>query len=317
MSRVWTEQLVAAGYAAGWWAVRHTPPAVTAAAFRRGGDYAASRDGAGVRQLRSNLTRVLAAGGAEPAEADVRDAVAAAMRSYARYWFEVFRLPAMDPVALYTEIDPQVLGMEHLRAALARGRGVVIALTHSANWDVAGAWLVQALGALGEPATFVTVAERLRPDSLYRRFVGYREALGFEILPADGGARMVATLAARLRCNRVVCLLGDRELGTGGVEVDFFGAPARVPAGPATLARHTGATLLPFAGWFTDGGWGLRFRPPVPVVPGPPRLSVGSTTQALIRAFEANIAEHPTDWHMLQPIWSADRELSVPPLARR
>lgn len=306
MSASWSERLAAAGYAMGWWAVRRTPPRLTAPAFRRGGEYAVRHDGAGVRQLRTNLTRVLRAGDARPTEAEVQAAVTEAMRSYARYWHEVFSLPAMDPAALFAEVDRSVIGVEHLRAALGQGRGAVAALTHSGNWDVAGAWLTQALAALGEPATLVTVAERLRPDSLYQRFVGYREALGFEILPADGGPRMVATLAARLRANRVVCLLGDRELGAGGVEVDFFGAPARVPAGPATLARHTGAALLPFGGWFTDGGWGLRFRPPVSVEPGPVRPAVRSTTQKLIRAFEADISEHPTDWHMLQPIWVAD-----------
>jgi KDO2-lipid IV(A) lauroyltransferase len=299
------------GYALGWRAVRAAPPGLAAALFRAGADLAARREGPGVRQLRANLARVLRhsrLGEAEPSEAELAALTAEGMRSYARYWCEAFRLPAMDPVALHAQVDPVVVGVEHLERALAAGRGVVAALTHSGNWDVAGVWLVQALRRRGEPAMFTTVAERLRPESLYRRFVAYRESLGFEVLPADAGARTVATLAARLRANRVVCLVADRELGGGGIEVDFFGEPARLPGGPAQLARRTGAALLSFAGWFTPDGWGLRFHPPIEPLPtGPAGPAVRAATQALADVFASDIAAHPADWHMLQPIWSADR----------
>ncbi|MDQ2707430.1 MAG: phosphatidylinositol mannoside acyltransferase, partial [Actinomycetota bacterium] len=191
------------GYALGWRLVRALPAPMAAGAFRAGADLAVRRDGPGVRQLRANLIRVL--GNPGPAELDA--VVGAALRSYARYWREAFRLPAMDPDALYQRLDPLVSGVEHLDRALAAERGVVCALTHSGNWDIAGVWLVRALRRRGRPATFTTVAERLRPASLYDRFVAYRRSLGFEVLPADAGARTVATLAARLRIGGVVCLV--------------------------------------------------------------------------------------------------------------
>lgn len=299
------QRLTDLGYAVGWRAVRSAPAPLAQGLFRLGGELAARRGGSGVDQLRANLARVLAVRGTPPSRAELDRVVHAGMLSYARYWCETFRLPSVDPVRLHARVDPAVRGVAYLDSALNRGRGVLAALTHSGNWDVAGAWLVRALAERGEPATFVTVAERLRPDSLYRRFVGYRESLGFEVLPADGGARTVATLTARLRANRVVCLVADRELGNGGVEVDLFGSPARLPGGPAQLARHTGAALLPFGGWFTEGGWGLRFHPPVPVPDGVDGVAVA--TQRLADVFAGDIAEHPADWHMLQPIWSADR----------
>lgn len=291
------------GYALGWRLVRALPEPVAAGAFRAGADLAARRDSPGRRQLRANLARVL--GDPAPAELDV--VVAAALRSYARYWCEAFRLPAMDPAAVHERLDAVVLGTDHLDRALSAGRGVICALTHSGNWDVAGVWLVQALRRRGRPATFATVAERLRPASLYDRFVAYRRSLGFEVLPADAGARTTATLAARLRAGGVICLVADRDLSGAGVEVDFFGAPARIPAGPAQLARHTGAALLPFGGWFTPDGWGLRFQPPLEIPAGPAAPAVAATTQALADAFARDIAEHPADWHMLQPVWTADR----------
>jgi KDO2-lipid IV(A) lauroyltransferase len=302
-----TGRLADLGYAFGWRASMLAPEAWVGAALRAGAELGARRDGPGPRQLRANLARVLAARGAPVSDAELREVMRGALRSYARYWSEVFRLPRMDPSALYAAVHATVDGVAHLEAALDLGRGAVLALTHSGNWDVSGVYLVEWLRRRGEPATLVTVAERLRPESLYRRFVAYRESLGFEILPAEAGARTVATLAARLRANRVVCLLVDRQLGPGGVEVDFFGEPARMPGGPAQLARHTGASVLPVAGWFTPGGWGIRVHPPMPPPAGSSGSAIGAATQALADVFASDIAAHPLDWHMLQPIWTADR----------
>ncbi len=281
------------GYAAGWRLVRGAPAAPTAALFRAGADLATRRGGAGARQLRANLRRVCPSVPEQVLDELVRDG----MRSYARYWWEAFRLPSMDHVALRRDLDPAVSGQARLDAALDAGRGAVVALPHSGNWDLAGVWLVGRCGG------FTTVAERLRPESLYRRFVAYRESLGFEILPMTGAAAPFPVLAARLRANRVVCLLADRDLHRSGVPVRFFGEPTRMPAGPARLAAATGAALLPVGCWFTPDGWGFRIHPPVPV-PGPP--AVPASTQTLADAFAADIAAHPADWHMLARLWPAD-----------
>ena len=89
--------------------------------------------------------------------------------------------------------------------------------------------------------TFTTVAERLKPESLYQRFIDYRESLGFEMLPLTGGERPpFEVLAERLRDNGIVCLMADRDLTRSGVQVDFFGEPTRMPAGSAKLAHRDG-----------------------------------------------------------------------------
>ena len=120
-----------------------------------------------------------------------------------------------------------------------------MALPHSGNWDMAGVWLAQNYG------TFSTVAERLKPESLYDRFIEYRESLGFEVLPLSGGERPpLEVLAERLRDNRFVCLMADRDLTRSGVQVDFFGEatgypPARrsSPSPPVRrCTRHTSTT---------------------------------------------------------------------------
>jgi KDO2-lipid IV(A) lauroyltransferase len=181
---------------------------------------------------------------------------------------------------------------------------VVLALPHCGNWDAAGVWLLDH----GVPA-FSTVAERLRPESLYDRFVAYREGLGMEVLPLTGGPRPPSdVLKERLEAGRVVCLLGDRDLTSRGIDVAFFGATARMPAGPALLAASTGAALLPVGLWFTPGGWGIRVHPEVPIAgAGRLRDKVAAATQDVADCFAADIALRPYDWHMLQRLWLSDR----------
>ncbi|MFD3703197.1 phosphatidylinositol mannoside acyltransferase [Nocardia sp. NPDC058658] len=285
------DQLSDWGYAAGWRLVRSAPEGLARKVFNFGADRAV-KDG-GPEQLRRNLSRVLGV----PADQVPDELMRASMRSYARYWREAFRLPSMDHAA----IDYHVDGLEYLDASLEQGRGVIFVLPHSGNWDMAGVWLVQHYD------TFTTVAERLKPESLFERFVAYRESLGFEVFPLTGGEQPpFVPLTQRLRENRVVCLMGERDLTGKGVPVDFFGERTWMPAGAAKLAIETGAALMPVHAWFTteaDGteGWGLKVDAPLDVSGG-----VAAATQLLADAFAANIAQHPADWHMLQPLWEGD-----------
>jgi KDO2-lipid IV(A) lauroyltransferase len=276
-------------------AVRALPEFAARNAFDAGARYAARHGGPD--QLCKNLARVVGVRPADVPEALMR----ASLASYGRYWREAFRLPTMNHRKLARRLNDSFHGMDNLDAALAAGRGAVVALPHSGNWDMAGMWAVQNYG------TFTTVAERLKPESLYRRFIDFRESLGFEVLPLSGGERPpFEVLCERLRNNGLVCLMAERDLTSSGVEVDFFGEPTRMPAGPAKLAIATGAALLPTHCWFEGDGWGFRVHPELDCTSGPETNRVGAITQALADQFALNIAAHPEDWHMLQPQWLAD-----------
>lgn len=283
------------GYAAGWSLLKALPEPAARSLFRTAADLAVRRDGPGVRQLRANLRRVVAP------SAVLDEVVRRGVRSYARYWLETFRLPVMDPADVIARTE--VSGWDYVDSVRASGRGIVAALTHSGNWDAGG---VVYRDHLGEG--FTTVAERLRPEALYDRFVAYRERLGMEVLPLTGGDRPVASvLTERLRAGRCVCLLAERDLSAQGIPVQFFGETVTVPPGPALLAATTGAALVPMNGSFTETGWRLEFQPEIPVPPGRLRDRVTSATQQLMTVFERGIAAHPEDWHMLQPLWVSDR----------
>ncbi|MBA9044775.1 MULTISPECIES: phosphatidylinositol mannoside acyltransferase [Streptomyces] len=291
-----SDRLSDALYGAGWSTVKKLPEPAAARLGRAVADLAWKKRGKGVLRLEANYARVVP--GASPAR--LAELSRKGMRSYLRYWMESFRLPAWSPERIRTGFDPK--DIHHLTEGLDAGKGVILALPHLANWDLAGAWVTTELRT-----PFTTVAERLKPETLYDRFVAYREGLGMEVLPHSGGSAF-GTLARRLRDGGLVCLVADRDLSASGVEVDFFGEKARMPAGPALLAQHTGALLLPVTLWYDDSPvMRGQVHPSIEVPGSGTRAEKASVmTQALADAFATGIAEHPEDWHMLQRLWLAD-----------
>ncbi|WP_175596249.1 phosphatidylinositol mannoside acyltransferase [Thermomonospora catenispora] len=293
------ERAADAAYALGWKVVRRMPERAARTLFASLADRAWRQRGRGVRQLEKNLCRVL---GKEAVDEEVRLLSRRAMRSYMRYWMEVFRLPEISRERILN--DMIVSGHERVFATLDAGRGVVLALPHMGNYEQAGAWVTL------HGYSFTTVAERLRPESLFDRFLAFRESLGFEVLPLGGGstgAMAFGTLARRLRAGRLVALVADRDLTAGGLEVEFFGRPARLPAGPAALAVQTGAALFPVTLWYEGDKWAARVHEEIPVPDtGDRKEKVRAMTQRLALAFQEGIAEHPEDWHMLQKVWVED-----------
>ena len=271
-------------YAAGWRLVRLLPERVARALFRLGADLAVRRNGPGVRQLRANLARLGAAH-------RTRDG----MRSYARYWCETFRLRAADGPRMVA--GTTVTNPAPFHEALDTGRGLIIALSHSGNWDAAGVWLIETLRRRGLDPVFTTVGQRLRPESVFRRFVAHRAALGFDMVE-EGAYR---ALLRRLRDGGVVCVLADRDVLGASLDVVLLGEPARLPSGPARLAALTTASLLPTRLGFSPDGWTIAFAAPVAVP------DVEKATQALGDALMELVADDPTGWHVLQPLWTADR----------
>jgi len=295
-------RLTSASYALAWWLVCRVPESWGRWVFAKAGEIAWRRQGPGVQVLEANLRRVI---GPEPSGKELRALSRAAMDSYARYWFEVFRLPVMGAERIVRDMRC-VDGQERLLATLASGRGAVLPLPHMGNWDHAGAWII----AVGAPG-FTTVAERLKPESLARRFFAFRESLGFEVLPATGGVQRFGILAQRLRAGGLVCLPADRDITGSGIEVDFFGAKARMMGGAAALAVQTGAALMPVTLWYDGPLWYAHIHEEVPVPEnGTRREKVAAMTQEVARVFEAGIAAHPQDWHMLQRVFTADLDLA-------
>ena len=272
-------------YSLAWRIIRLLPEK---SAYRLGdaiARYAVRRDGRRVRRLRSNMSIVSGISSG----VELEQLLDRAMRSNLRYWIDTFRFPSWTPARIRSTVE--VFNRSTFDTLIARGEGLVIALPHSGNWDHAGAFF----SADGHPV--VTVAEHLKPERLFRKFLAYREAMGMEVLDLDG--RVTKALQDRLREGRLVALVSDRDLSASGVEVSFFGRRAKFPAGPAKLALETGAPLITAHITYTENGIAVHFSDRIETQ----GKSVEDIVQSIAENFEHEIGKRPEDWHMLQRVF--------------
>lgn len=290
------EDVSGLAYGLGWSAVRRMPERLAYTSAERIADNLWARHGKQVRRLESNLAHVFP----DAPQGELRVLSRAGMRNYLRYWCDTFRMPDWDHEKIIGGVRP--IDDHYLSGALAEGKGVVLALPHIGNWDHAGAWACLVHGRV------TTVAERLKPESLYERFLAYRASLGMEVLPHDGaGVSVFDVLRTRLEAGGFVALVADRDLSSSGLEVDFFGSPIRVPIGPARLAIQTGAPLLTASVYYEGAQTVVRIHPRVPIPSeGSLRERLTEVCQTVVGRFEDTVSAHPTDWHMLSRLWLAD-----------
>ena len=290
------DEIADVAYAVGWGTVRRMPGPMARATFRGIADQAWLRHGPSVQQLEKNLRRVVP----DASKRELRELSRESMRSYLRYWCEVFRLPDLSHQEIVGTV--QCEGEKRIVQGLERGKGVVIPLPHMANWDHAGAWVTLA------HAPLTTVAERLKPESLYERFLDYRRDLGMEVLPLTGGPPPFRTLLERAKQGRLIALVGDRDLGENGIPVTFFGEQTSMPPGPAAIAVATGAVLLPATLSYDGPVLRVHIHEAVEIpAEGSRPEKVAVMTQACADVFAGGIAKNPQDWHMLQRLWVGDR----------
>jgi len=282
--------LSAYAYFAGWRIVRWLPERTAYRLAYAVADFLTKRNGKNVSRLRSNLQRT------QPnmTELDSDQLVFNAMRSYMRYWCDTFRFPDWSTQRVRETVTVK---NEHLLLdAIAAKTGVIVCLPHAGNWDHAGAYFC------AKGIHLVTVAEHLKPEKLFLKFLSYRQAMGMEVLPLDG--RVLGTLAQRLRQGALVALVADRDLSRSGIDVTFFGGPARMPAGPALLAMKTSAPLITAFVSYTDSGIHIDFNEVAIPNSGSDEDRVLEIVQRMAKRFEDGISVHPQDWHMLQRIWT-------------
>jgi KDO2-lipid IV(A) lauroyltransferase len=283
------DTISAYAYFAGWRIVRWLPERTAYRLAYACADFLTKRNGKSVSRLRSNLSRTQPE--LTPLNLDLL--LFESMRSYMRYWCDTFRFPDWSPDRVRETVT---VTNEHLLLdAVDAKTGVIVTLPHAGNWDHAGAYFC------AKGINLVTVAEHLKPEKLFLKFLSYRQAMGMEVLPLDG--RVLGTLAQRLRSGALVALVADRDLSRSGIDVNFFGAPSRMPAGPAVLALKTGAPLITAFVSYTDNGIHIDFDEVSLPVSGSDEEKISIIVQKMANQFERGISAHPQDWHMLQRIW--------------
>jgi lauroyl/myristoyl acyltransferase len=276
-------------YLAGWKIVGLLSEKSAYSIFSKISRYLYKKNGKSVRRLRTNysvVNPILAPG-------ELENLVVAGLESYMRYWCDTFRIHRWSAKRIQSTVTTS---QDHLlRDPMDQGRGVIVALPHSGNWDHAGAYFCQ------EGYPLVTVAEVLKPEKLFIKFLRYREKMGFEVLGLD--ARAFVTLIKRAREKRLIALVADRDLSSSGIPVTFFGRTAKMPAGPAVLSIKEGLPLVVAHVSYTKVGIHIDFHSIEVPANGSDEERIAATVQNIASTFEVGIRKQPEDWHMLQRIW--------------
>lgn len=281
-------------YLLGWKIVGLLPEKNAYRLFQRLAVAMYRRNGKSVQRLRINLSIV------QPSlsNVDLELMVLSGLQSYLRYWCDTFRIHRWSAERIERTVS--LSNDDLLRNPMEAGRGVIIALPHSGNWDHAGAYFCQ------QGIPLVTVAEILKPEKLFKKFLAYREQMGFEVLGLD--SRAFVTLIRRAREKRLIALVADRDLSDSGISVNFFGHVAKMPAGPAVLAIKEGLPLVAAHVTYTDEGIHINFTEIEIATAESEETQLQLTVQRIADTFAIGISQAPQDWHMLQRIW-IDREL--------
>jgi KDO2-lipid IV(A) lauroyltransferase len=221
--------------------------------------------------------------------------VQAGLQSAMRYWCDTFRISDWSHEKILSTTVTH--NEEFLFNPVREKRGVIVAVPHAGNWDHAGAYFC------AKGARVNTVAEHLKPERLFRKFLAHRERMGMRVFDLDAGV-LNQLRKILMDEGELVALVSDRDLSRSGVDVRFFDKTARMPAGPALLAYETGADLITAFVAYRKDGIEVFFTPAISIDKSAEKeREIARVTQVIASRFEDSIGRDIASWHMQQRIF--------------
>jgi lauroyl/myristoyl acyltransferase len=255
----------------------------------------------GRRALHQNLSRVLGTSDRRVLGRVARRAV----RNFSKYVVDFIHFYTMSAEDVRRRIVFD--DFDRLNAAVAEGKGIIFVTLHFGNWDMGAA----GLAAYGYPVD--AIAETFEPPQMNDLVQGHRRHLGMNIIPME---RVGPRVMRALRRGDILALLIDVPAPGASVPVEFFGALAEVPAGPARLALRTGARAIPAVLAREPDheemirpilDFDLHFQPS-----GDEEQDVRELTQQIMSSLERFIRQYPDQWFMFRPMWPAPQQAQEP-----
>ncbi len=217
------------------------------------------------------------------------------VRNFGKYLAEFFGFERFGGRFIDTYVD--IVGKEYVDEALSLGRGAILNTGHLSNWEIGAA-------TYARKGYHVMGVAQLHPEpELNDYFRRQRGSRGYHVIPTEGSFRRCIE---HLRQNKVVCFVADRDIGVGGIEVEFFGRPCLFPQGPARIALASGAPLIPgFVIRRPNDAFTVCMEPPVPVPErGDRHAKAHVMTQEFARLIEGYIRRFPAQWGVFFKVWS-------------
>lgn len=255
-------------------------------------DFNHTIDRRGREAVRDNLRVIL---GPQAPERRIRFEAKWVFRHFGEYLAEFFGYKRFGEKFIDTYVD--ILGLEHVDRALAQGKGAILNTAHLSNWEIGAA----AFARKGYP--LIAVAQMHPEPDVNELFRRQRASRGYFVIPLEGAYRKCVQA---LRENKLVCFVGERNVGEGGIEVEFFGRPCLFPQGPARIALSTGAPLIPgFVVRRPNNSFAICMEPPIPFPEERDRRKAARImTQEFAKIVEGYIRKFPAQWGVFFRVWA-------------
>ena len=274
------------------------PRKVSYGLARRLADLYVLLDRRGREAVMSNLRRIHQHNGVSLSDRALRAVARENFLNFAKYLVDFFkflrpRRDVLDRVVHYGNAP------EMFDTLLAHGKGIITITAHLGNWELGAS----AMAARGYKLNVVAlwVPDR-KVNELYQR-----QRLARRLNPIPQGRAARGCIAA-LRRNEIVALVGDRDFTAARATTEFFGAPARLPHGPAKLALATGSPLLPmFMLRQPDDTFAYIIEEPIWADKS--RDSVETVMHQVSGALERVISRYSEQWFLFHDLWNVEQDL--------
>ena len=252
--------------------------------------------------VRSNLSRAM---GMPDESREVRRVSRKVFQYSARNFFDLMRVALLSDDELRAAVYGSKESWERLEGARQAGKGGIIASAHFGAFDYTG----QSIFIHGYP--IISLTTRTVPEFIYRVVTLLRQSHGLTIEEATpAGVRHVL---GAIRRGEFAGLITDRDFFQNGVEVTFFGEKTTLPAGPARIARDSGAPILAVFTKRLSKGYILTVEEPFYVErTEDARRDIQLAMQKIVAIFERQIRESPEQWVMFQRVWPSSGRLLSP-----
>ena len=192
----------------------------------------------------------------------------------------------------FVKKEVTLIGRQHVDTVAAHGKGGIMLTAHIGNWEMGAA----VMDKLGFPVTVIALPHKNPKVNLL--FNRQREAHGATVVPTNTAVRRCL---GALRQGKFIAVLGDRDFGSFGEPLDFFGRKTLIPKGAAFFSCRTGAPIIPcFLMPLGNGRFSMCFEDPIFPPAGGGDAAVLDLMRRYVVVIERKIKEDPTQWLMFR-----------------